>query len=64
MGCRLWGCTESDMTDVTWQQQQRIQVESRKMGQMSLLEGRNGDADVEDGHVSTGLEGGWDALGE
>ena len=22
-GCRLWGRTESDMTDVTWQQQQQ-----------------------------------------
>ena len=21
-GCRLWGCTESDTTEVTWQQQQ------------------------------------------
>ena len=25
VGCRLWGCTESDMTDVTWQQQQQQQ---------------------------------------
>ena len=23
LGCRLWGRTESDMTDVTWQQQQQ-----------------------------------------
>ena len=22
VGCRLWGCTESDTTEVTWQQQQ------------------------------------------
>ena len=22
MGCCLWGCTESDVTEVTWQQQQ------------------------------------------
>ena len=25
MGCRLWGCTESDTTEVTWQQQQQWQ---------------------------------------
>ena len=24
VGCRLWGCTESDMTEVTWQQQQQL----------------------------------------
>ena len=23
VGCRLWGCTESDMTVATWQQQQQ-----------------------------------------
>ena len=23
VGCNLWGCTESDMTEATWQQQQR-----------------------------------------
>ena len=23
VGCRLWGCTESDTTEETWQQQQR-----------------------------------------
>jgi len=23
VGCRLWGCTESDTTDATWQQQQQ-----------------------------------------
>ena len=23
MGCRLWGCTESDTTEATWQQQQQ-----------------------------------------
>ena len=23
VGCRLWGRTESDMTDMTWQQQQQ-----------------------------------------
>ena len=22
VGCRLWGCTESDTTEATWQQQQ------------------------------------------
>ena len=26
MGCRLWGRTESDTTEVTWQQQQRPPV--------------------------------------
>ena len=24
VGCRLWGCTESDTTEATWQQQQQI----------------------------------------
>ena len=24
VGCRLWGRTESDMTDATWQQQQQL----------------------------------------
>ena len=24
VGCRLWGCTESDTTEATWQQQQSI----------------------------------------
>ena len=23
VGCRLWGCAESDTTEATWQQQQR-----------------------------------------
>ena len=23
VGCRLWGCTELDMTEATWQQQQQ-----------------------------------------
>ena len=34
VGCRLWGCTESDTTDVTWRQQQQYEVESfiRKKG--------------------------------
>ena len=26
VGCRLWGCTELDMTEATWQQQQQIDV--------------------------------------
>ena len=25
LGCHLWGCTESDMTEATWQQQQQQQ---------------------------------------
>ena len=24
VGCRLWGCRESDTTEVTWQQQQQL----------------------------------------
>ena len=24
VGCRLWGCTESDTTEATWQQQQQL----------------------------------------
>ena len=23
VGCRIWGCMESDMTEATWQQQQQ-----------------------------------------
>ena len=26
VGCRLWGCTESDTTEATWQQQQQYSV--------------------------------------
>ena len=26
MGCHLWGLTESDMTEVTWQQQQQYRL--------------------------------------
>ena len=26
MGCHLWGRTESDTTEVTWQQQQHLNV--------------------------------------
>ena len=26
VGCRLWGCTESDTTEATWQQQQQLLV--------------------------------------
>ena len=29
VGCRLWGRTESDTTEATWQQQQQQQAESR-----------------------------------
>src|SRR5574337_934029 len=35
VGCRLWGCRESDMTEVT-QQQQRIYMEFRKMVTINL----------------------------
>ena len=27
VGCRLWGCTESDTTEATWQQQQQQQTQ-------------------------------------
>ena len=27
VGCRLWGHTESDMTEATWQQQQQHSME-------------------------------------
>ena len=29
VGCRLWGRTESDTTEVTWQQRQQCQVKNR-----------------------------------
>ena len=29
VGCHLWGCTESDTTDATWQQQQQHIVSSK-----------------------------------
>ena len=32
MGCHLWGCTESDMTDVTWQQQQQCEKRREAKG--------------------------------
>ena len=28
MGCRLWGCTESDTTEATQQQQQHVRVKA------------------------------------
>jgi len=28
VGCRLWGRTESDMTEATWQQQQQQQQQA------------------------------------
>ena len=30
VGCRLWGRTESDTTEATWQQQQCMKEERRK----------------------------------
>ena len=30
VGCHLWGCTESDTTEVTWQQQQQQQERQKK----------------------------------
>ena len=36
VGCHLWGCTESDMTEMTWQQQQTKCVNHNSDG-MSLL---------------------------
>ena len=35
-----------------------------KWDRWAYWQGRDGDPDVEDGHVSTGPEGGWDELGE
>ena len=41
VGCRLWGRTESDMTEATKQQQQQyIYMESRKMVLMNLFAGQ------------------------
>ena len=42
VGCRLWSCTESDMTEVTWQQQQDVEetwilVQLSDLGQFTLL---------------------------
>ena len=36
VGCCLWGCTESDMTEATWQQQQQY----RKWIQKEMQEGK------------------------
>ena len=30
VGCHLWGCTDSDMTEATWQQQQHDVIVSKK----------------------------------
>ena len=32
VGCCLWGLTESDTTEVTWQQQQGVTIFYRKKG--------------------------------
>ena len=37
MGCRLWGRTESDMTEVTQQQQQQQQQQPLEIISVSLL---------------------------
>ena len=34
MGCRLWGRTESDTTEATWQQQQQCMIEASLVAQM------------------------------
>ena len=31
VGCRLWGCTESDTTEATYQQQQRQYIQKKKL---------------------------------
>ena len=36
MGCRLWGRTESDTTEVPSQQQQQCREHRRATGQLSL----------------------------
>ena len=42
VGCSPWGCTESDMTEATWQQQQQSRVKGKQQVQ-HLLAGRNWD---------------------
>ena len=37
MGCRLWGRTESDTTEVTQQQQQQQQQQQSSLGQADPL---------------------------
>ena len=36
-GCRLWGCTESDMTEATWRQQQ---IDKIKLQEYTMWAGR------------------------
>ena len=36
VGCHLWGRTESDMTDVTYQQQQPVFLPRKSHGQRNL----------------------------
>ena len=31
MGCRLWGCTESDRTEATWQQPQQQEAKDQRI---------------------------------
>ena len=42
MGCHLWGRTESDMTEATWQQQQQRQLVSVGL-EHSYLDGKRGE---------------------
>ena len=42
MGCRLWGHTESDTTEVTWQQQLRNQWREMKKTKEIVLVGSFG----------------------
>ena len=53
VGCRLWGCTESDTTEAM--QQQGIYTESRKMvPRISPLQGSSGETDMENRILDTG----------
>ena len=61
MGCRLWGRTELDTTEVTQQQQQQqhIYMESRKMVLKNLFTGqkwRNIHRELTYGHGDRGGE--------
>ena len=42
VGCRLWGCTESDTTEATWQQQQQLLEGGRYLGTVYLRIGEEG----------------------
>ena len=51
VACRLWGCTESDMTEATLQQQQQQQQPSELTGFLSSVSCSRKSIETKDGVI-------------